>query len=86
MPFQKNHTFWLGKRRVLVRMKDINPDKVYNLSEVCKLLQRPKTTIFRYIKQGRIKSVRRGRFYEIFGFWVLDFIREEKIRKGVNKK
>lgn len=61
-------------RETLVKETDreIRPNAVYTLAEVCQILRISDATMRRWLKSGKIRSARVGRAYRVLGSQILE--------------
>ena len=52
--------------------REIRPNTVYTLAEVCQILRISDATMRRWLKSGRIRSARVGRAYRVLGSQILE--------------
>lgn len=50
--------------------------KLYSINEVCEILQLTRRTIYTYIKEGRLKAIKIGKFWRVTEENLQEFINE----------
>ena len=50
--------------------------KLYSINEVCEILQLTRRTIYTYIKEGRLKAVKIGKYWRVTKENLQEFINE----------